>query len=232
MVGDRVYGLSTMWVHPYQARVSTMEEVVKQLTLLISTEPGWPYALVQLNTDIHHAPLPKEGHLSMLVERSTSNVTCRRISQLEVNQFLSFGSQAIYPAGLNGCEVPVIMSLPKSLAKGATLLGGKPINLPVDIPQHAAKGQESKAPSPGGQSISHPDCKPHQGSSAQGRRAGQHDHGSEGTPIPSGIRHLWSCIREFHPKEARAHGLNHISTPQTRRFPQIGGYILPSGHPR
>ena len=28
--GDRVYSLSMMWVHPYQARVSTMEEVVKQ----------------------------------------------------------------------------------------------------------------------------------------------------------------------------------------------------------
>ena len=38
-MGDRVYGLSMMWVHPYQARVSTMEKTVKQLTPLIST---WP----------------------------------------------------------------------------------------------------------------------------------------------------------------------------------------------
>ena len=30
--GDRVYSLSLMWVHPYQARVCTMEEAVKQLT--------------------------------------------------------------------------------------------------------------------------------------------------------------------------------------------------------
>ena len=57
------------------------------------------------------------------------------------------------PSGINGCKVPVIMSLPKSLAKGTTMLRGKPIYLPVDIPQSATKGQESKAPSPGGHSI-------------------------------------------------------------------------------
>ena len=152
-VADRVYGLSMIWVHLYQARVSTMEEAVKQLTPLSSTGPDWPYALVQLNRDTCNVPLPKEGHLNILVERSTSTVACRRISQLEVSQLLSSGSQVIYPAGLNGCEVSMIMSLPKLLAKGATLLGGKPIYLPVDIPQTPAKGQESKAPSPGGHSI-------------------------------------------------------------------------------
>ena len=129
-----MYGLSTMWVHLYQARVSTVEEAVKQLTPLVFAGPDWPYALVQLNTDTHHAPLPKEGHLSVLVEGSTSSVTCGRISQLEVHQLLSLGSQAIYLAGLNGCEVPVIMSLPELLAKGTTLLGSEPIYLPVDIP--------------------------------------------------------------------------------------------------
>ena len=30
-VGDKVFGLSTMWVHLYQARVPTMEEVVKKV---------------------------------------------------------------------------------------------------------------------------------------------------------------------------------------------------------
>ena len=33
------------------------------------------------------------------------------------------------------------------------MLGGKLIYLSVDIPQYAAKGQESKAPFPGGHSI-------------------------------------------------------------------------------
>ena len=67
-VGDRVFGLSTMWVHPYQARAPTMEEAVKQLTPLVSTGPNWSYALVWLNGDAHHVPLPREGHLSVMVE--------------------------------------------------------------------------------------------------------------------------------------------------------------------
>ena len=72
--GDRVYSLAMMWAHPYQARVSTMEEAVKLLTPLISTGPDWPYTLVQLNGDDHHVPLPMEGHLSIMVERSTSRL--------------------------------------------------------------------------------------------------------------------------------------------------------------
>ena len=143
-VGNRVYGLSMMWVNPYQTRVSTMEEAVKQLTPLISTRPEWPYALVLLNTDAHHTPLPKEGHLSILVEGSTSSVACRWISQLDICQLLSSGSQAVYLAGLNGCEVPVIMSLPGSLAKGTTMLGGKPLYLPVDIYNLLQRGRSSK----------------------------------------------------------------------------------------
>ena len=143
--GDRVYGLSTMWVHPYQTRVSTMEEAVKQLTSLIPSGPDWPYALVWLNGDACHMPLPMEGHLSVMVEGSTSSVACRRMSQLEVYQLLSLGSQVIYSAGINGCEVPMIMSLPESLAKGATLLRGEPAHLPVDILQSTRKGQELKA---------------------------------------------------------------------------------------
>ena len=46
---------------PYQTRVSTMEEAVKQLTPMIPTGPNLPYALVQLNGDAHHVPLPMEG---------------------------------------------------------------------------------------------------------------------------------------------------------------------------
>ena len=114
--GDRVYGLSTMWVHPYQARVSTMEEAVKQLTPLVPTGPDWPYALLWLNRDACHVLLPMEGHLSVMVEGSTSSVTCRRISQLEACQLLSLGSQVIYPVELNGCQVPMITSMPESLA--------------------------------------------------------------------------------------------------------------------
>ena len=148
-----MYGLSMMWVHPYQARVSTMEEGVKQLTPLISTGPDWSHTLVQLNGDAHHEPLPRKGHLRILAEVSTSSVVCGRINQLEVCQLLSSGSQVIYLAGINGCEFSVITSLPKSLAKGATMLRGKPIYLPVDIPKSTTKGQEPKALSLGSHSI-------------------------------------------------------------------------------
>ena len=56
----------------------------------------------------------------------------------------------VYPEGLNGCQVPVITSLPESLSNGRTLLKGKPTFLQVDLPQSTTKGQESKAPSLGG----------------------------------------------------------------------------------
>ena len=112
----------------------TMEEVVKQLTALVSMRPDWPYALVQLNGDTCHVPLPREGHLSALVEGDTSSATCRRGCQLEVCQLLHLSSQTTYLVGLNGCEVPEIACLPESLAKGTNLLGGDPIYLKVDIP--------------------------------------------------------------------------------------------------
>ena len=142
--GDRVYGFSMIWVNPYQARVSTVEEAVKQLTALVSSGPNWPYALVWLNGDTHHAPLPREGHLSILPEGGTSSAACRRVSQLEVCQLLSSGSQVVYPVGVNGCEIPVITSLPKSLANGTNLLAGKPIYLKVDIPQSTIEAPEWK----------------------------------------------------------------------------------------
>ena len=130
-----------------------MDETVKQLAPLIPPGPDWPYALVQLNSDACHAPLPKEGHLSILMEGGTSSAACGWISQLDMCQLLSSGSQVIYLVGLSGCEIPVIMSLPESLAKGTTMFGGKPIYLSMDILQSATKGQEPKAPSPGGHSI-------------------------------------------------------------------------------
>ena len=151
---DRVYGLSTIWVNPYQPRISTKEEAVKQLTALVSTRPDWPYALVWLNGNAYHVPLPRGGHLSILVEGGTSSATCRRVIQLEVCQLLSLGSQVVYPVGLNECEVPVIAFPPESVAKGANLLGGKPIYLKGDIPQSIMEEPKFKVPPPGSHSSS------------------------------------------------------------------------------
>ena len=130
---DRNYGLSTIWVNPCQARVHSIEEVVKEQTTWVSSGPNWPYALVQLNEDTCHAPLSKEGHLGILPEGGTDSTTCGRISQLEVHQLLISGLQVAYPVGLNGHKDPIITSLPESLANGISLTGGRSIYLEVNI---------------------------------------------------------------------------------------------------
>ena len=147
--GDRTYGLSTVWVNPHQARVSTVEEAVRELTALVSSGPNWPYALVQLNEDTHHVPLPREGHLGILPEGGTNSTACRWISQLEVHQLLQLDLQVIYPVGLNGYEMPLITTLPGPLANGTSLTGGKYIYLGVDILQPIAEESDQKA-SPSG----------------------------------------------------------------------------------
>ena len=80
-----MYGLSTVWVNPYQTRVPTVEEAVRELTALASSVPNWPYTLVWLNRDTW------EGYLGILPEGGTNSIACRRISQLEVHQLLSSG---------------------------------------------------------------------------------------------------------------------------------------------
>ena len=144
--GDKVFGLSMIWVHLYQARLPTIEEAVKMLTPPLSTRSDCPYTLVWFNRDACHVPLPMEGQLSIQVMEGTSNAACKRVSQLQVCQLLSSGSQVVYPAGLNGCEVLLITFLPEPMAKRINLLGGEPISLKVDILQSNTEGPELKAP--------------------------------------------------------------------------------------
>ena len=144
-----MYGLAMMWVHPYQARVSMIDDATKQLSQLAFTGTNWPYALVWLNGDTYHVPLPTECHLSVMMEGNTSNVPCGKICQLEVCQLLGSGSWVVYLEGLNGCQVPVVMSLPELLSNGMTVLKGEPTFLQVDLSQSATKEQEPKAPSLG-----------------------------------------------------------------------------------
>ena len=141
-----MFGLTTIWVHLYQARAPTIEEAVKLLTPLLYMGSDCPYTLVQFNRDACHVPLPKERQLSVQVVGGTGCTTCRRVSQLQVHQLLSSGSQVVYPAGLNGCEVPLITSLPEPI----NLLDSKPIYLKADIPQSTMERPELKAPPLGG----------------------------------------------------------------------------------
>ena len=110
-----------------------MEEAVEQLTTLVFSRPDWPYALVWLNGDACHVPLPREGHLSILPVGGTNSTTYGRVSQLEVCQLLSSDLQVVYPIGVNGHEVPLVISLSESLANGMNLTGGEPIYLKGDI---------------------------------------------------------------------------------------------------
>ena len=57
--------------------------------------------------------------------------------------------QVIYPVGLNGCKVPIITSLPESLANGTSLSGGRSIYLEVDILQPITEELDWKVSSPG-----------------------------------------------------------------------------------
>ena len=122
-----------------------MEEAVRELTAWVSSGPNWPYALVQLNEDTHHVPLPKEGHLGILPQGGANMTACTRISQLEVCQLLVSVLQVAYPVGLNGCEEPIITSLPKSLANGISLTGGRSVYLEIDILQPIAEEPDWKA---------------------------------------------------------------------------------------
>ena len=94
----------------------------------------WPYALVQLCEDPHHAPLPKNKHLGILPQGKAQETFCGQISQLEVCQLLATGPQVVYPIGLNGHDKPIITTLPEPLDSGISLIASEHIYLGIDIP--------------------------------------------------------------------------------------------------
>ena len=85
---------------------------------------------------IHHSL--RKGHLGILPQRGAEETPCGQISQLEVCQLLISGPQVAYPIGLNGCEEPIVTSLPEPLANGISLTSGKSVYLENDIPQSPA----------------------------------------------------------------------------------------------
>ena len=189
-----------------------MEEAVRELTAWVSSGPDWPYALVQLNEDTCHVPLPKEGHLGILPQGGTDMTACKRISQLEVCQHLVSGQHVTYLVGLNGHKDPIITSLPKSLANSISLTGGRSIYLEIDILQPMAEESDQKA-SPLGKCsavIIASTLK----TTPKTRKRGQHDHGGKEYPVLGDVRHIWSWVRELNPKKTKPCGCTHTSTPQ------------------
>ena len=130
----RQNGISLVWVHPNHVRVTTIEEVVEGLTAYTSSGVDWPYALAQLCEDPHHAPLPENKHLGILLQGKAQETFCGQISQLKVCQLLATGAQVVYPIDLNGHDEPVITTLPDLLGSVISLIPSKHIYLEIDIP--------------------------------------------------------------------------------------------------
>ena len=143
---DRHYGISLVWVHPNQVRAATMEEAVEKLTACTSSGTNWPYALVQLCKNPHHAPLPKNKHLGILPQGKVQEFLCGQIRQLKVHQLLAVGPQVVYPIGLNGHDEPIITTLPEPLDSGISLIPSKHIYLGIDISSPPVEQPDQKMP--------------------------------------------------------------------------------------
>ena len=48
-MGEMVFGLAIVWVHPYQAWIPTLDKLAKKLALLTTFGENWAYTFVQLN---------------------------------------------------------------------------------------------------------------------------------------------------------------------------------------
>ena len=77
--------------------------------------------------------------------------SCGWISQLDICQLLSAGSQIVYPSGLNGHDEPIITTLPEPLSSSISIIASKHPYLEIDIPPK--EESNTKAPPIGEASI-------------------------------------------------------------------------------
>ena len=149
--GEMAFRLAMVWAHPYQACLSSLDEVAKKLILLISLSDNWAYTFVWINKDIQHVPFSKEGHLSTMIDGMPSRSACGHLCQLEVCKLLQYGDQVVYPEGLNGGLELVQTSLSAPLLQGQDVLGSsicEPSFLLVDLSQVTLEDHMPKAPAP------------------------------------------------------------------------------------
>ena len=95
VAGERLYGLTVVWVHPCQARVPTLDEAVRKLAMVTSLGSNWPNDFVYFNGDALHFPFPKVAHLSAMTDGMPSNIPCGQICQLKVGQLLHLEAQVV-----------------------------------------------------------------------------------------------------------------------------------------
>ena len=193
-------------------------------------DPNWHHTLVHLKEDTLHAPLPREGHLGILPEGGTNSTACRRISQLEVHQLLISGLQFSYLGGLNGCKVPLITSLPESLANGTSLTGGESIYLKVDMLQSIVQESDWKVWPPGG----YPSILMASTVKATPPKLERE------VSMTMELRDLlsWTMLDmsghmsgNSTPQKTKSCGHTHTSTPQTERSLWASGHLIPGEYP-
>ena len=71
---ETIYRLAVVWVHSYQACIPTLDEAARKLTLFTTSHENWAYTFVRFNEDAQCVPLPKEGHLSAIIEGMPSKI--------------------------------------------------------------------------------------------------------------------------------------------------------------
>ena len=142
---ERKFGLVAVWTHLCQAHLPSLDEVVRKLTLLISTGEDWAYAIMQLNEGSQHIPLSTARHISAMIDGTLRRNACWCLSQLEVCKLLQSGVEVVYPEGLNGGLEPLWVSLPKlpiwdldSHAESACKPMPLQVNLPRIVPQQSS----------------------------------------------------------------------------------------------
>ena len=94
---------------------------------------------------------PKEKHLGILPQGKVEETSCGWISQLDVCQLLSTGTQVVYPSGLNWHDEPIITTLSELLSSGTSVIASEHFYVEIDIPPK--EESNTKIPSIGKASI-------------------------------------------------------------------------------
>ena len=139
------YSMAIVWISPHQAWASTLEEALEILSTCVSSGPDWLYVLTQLYEGTNHVPLPKDKHLSILLQGKVES-PCGQISQLKVHQLLSARPWVVYPMGLNRGDQSVTIDLPGLLHSGSSVTTDEHPHIKIDIPSPAPEKQDGAKP--------------------------------------------------------------------------------------
>ena len=130
---------------------TSLDEVVRKLTLLIDIGNNWVYAFVWLNEGTLHIPLSNEGHIGTMIDQVLCRSTCGHLYQLEVHKLLQCGDQVVNPKGLNGDLEPIWITLLELPVWDMGTLGKpvhEPLLLQVDLSSIRLRGQMPIMPAP------------------------------------------------------------------------------------